>query len=117
MDITIGQIGSILTFIAGLITACGVIYGFGSKLATKAVKDVLKDTNSKLDQLDKKIDANTLENCKNYIVKYLARFDRNEEPTIEETKRFWENYDIYTSMGGNSYIHEKVEHLKKEGKL
>lgn len=115
--ITLGQISSVLTFIAGIITAGGVVYAFGSKMAEKHLKMALAGTNEKLDRLAEKIDGNTLDNCKNYIVEYLAIFDHNKTPSVEETERFWENYDTYQKMGGNSYIHTRVENLKKQGKL
>ena len=34
-----------------------------------------------------------------------------------ETERFYDSYQKYTELGGNSYIKGKVDRLKNEGKL
>ena len=63
------------------------------------------------------IDKIQLDNCKNFLVQTLAKVERGGGLSPTELQRYWENYDIYTSLGGNSYIHESTEKLKKEGKL
>ena len=118
--ITIGQIAQNLALIAGIITAGGAIYQFTSKRLGKtlqeALDDAVKPTNDRLKAMEKKLENLDLSDCKNYMVQFLARAEKTSI-TDEETARFWEIYDKYTEMGGNSYIHEKVEKLKKAGKL
>ena len=58
-----------------------------------------------------------IENCKNYLVTFLAEVSRGEEKDETEIMRFWEEYGHYKNKGGNSYVHRKVEELKKRGLL
>ena len=58
-----------------------------------------------------------LDNAKNYIVPFIARIERGEPVSEIELERFHEEYDYYINHGGNSYIKERVEKLKKDGKL
>ena len=58
-----------------------------------------------------------LANGKNYLVQALAKIESGQELTPVEKERFWENYDRYVELGGNSYIHSTTERCKKEGKL
>ena len=120
-NITIGQVIAIVVALASFITACGVIYKAIAKRALKALQNGLEPTNKKIDSISNRITDVELSNCKNYIVDYLGRIecvgDYCPLVTPEQTQRFWECYDRYTELGGNSYIHEKVEKLKKDNKL
>lgn len=71
----------------------------------------------KIDNVDKKVDKVDTENCKNYLVTFLAEVRRGEVKDSIEFQRFWEEYDHYVSKGGNSYIREDVEDLKTKGLL
>lgn len=55
--------------------------------------------------------------CSNYLVRFLADIEQGEELDEIEKKRFWENYEQYVTLGGNSYIKEKVNKLKAQHKL
>ena len=50
-------------------------------------------------------------------VQCLARVELNMPMPEIEKERVWESYGRYRELGGNSYIKEKVEKLKQEGKL
>lgn len=54
-----------------------------------------------------------LDNAKNYIVPFIARIERGEPVSEIELERFHEEYDYYVTHGGNSYVKERVEKLKK----
>lgn len=58
-----------------------------------------------------------LDNAKNYIVPFIARLEREEAISEIELERFHEEFGYYIDHGGNSYIKERVEKLKKDGKL
>lgn len=73
-------------------------------------------TNAKKEDLEKEINKVQLENCKNYLVQLISASERREL-SLAEKERFYENYDNYIRLGGNSYIHSEVERLKKEGKI
>ena len=72
---------------------------------------------AKIDDVDKRLDKVDMENCKNYLVTFLAEVRRGETKDATELQRFWEEYDHYVAKGGNSYIREDVEDLKKKGLL
>ena len=55
--------------------------------------------------------------CTNYLVRFLADVERGEALDNVERQRFWETYENYIRLGGNSYIKEKVNSLKSQNKL
>lgn len=71
---------------------------------------------AKKEDLEKEINKVQLDNCKNYLVQLISASERREL-SLAEKERFYENYDNYIRLGGNSYIHSEVERLKKENKL
>jgi len=126
--ITLGQIAEVLAWFAGgigSITAIGVVI---SKVFNKALSKNLENSlqplidkidhlEQKVDQLEAKHDNSDMDRLKDFLVDFMARLERGEKVDEEEVERFWENYDNYSEHGGNSYIHGKMEKLKKEGKL
>lgn len=115
--ITIGQIFEWLIWLLGGLAA---IIGL-SKLVKNGFHQILKSElepiNDKLTQLEKKHDLSDREHAKNYIVRFLADVEQGEPIDQDELHCFWDNYELYKAMGGNSYVHDKVEKLKKAGKL
>ena len=107
--------------IVALITLAGVISTtvanviINSRTVKKA--DLLEEIERVKTDLTKEVNGLKLDNCKNYIVQALGKIDSGGELSIVEKERYWENYDIYTSRGGNSYIHSETEIKRKEGKL
>lgn len=95
--------------IVALITLAGV------GLTTFANVMVNKQNVKKTDLINA-INKVQLDNCKNYLVQQISAADRRELSNAEK-ERYWENYDTYIKLGGNSYIHSETERLKKEGKL
>ena len=85
-------------------------------IISSIVTIVTNKTNAKKEDLQKAIDKVQLDNCKNYLVQQIGATERREL-TNAEKERYWENYDIYIKLGGNSYIHSETERLKKEGKI
>lgn len=119
-DWTLGEIAANLALLAGIITASGVIYHFVVKNVQKTLENAFKQhtesTCDRLGKIERKLDDIDLSACKNFMVQFLAQVERGQVDD-EETIRFWEVYDKYTQLGGNSYIHEKVDRMKKENKL
>ena len=116
-DITIGQIFEWAIWLLGGI---GAIVGLGKMLKNvlrQALKTELQPINQKLDELEKKHDLSDREHAKNYVVRFLADVEQGEPIDQDELHCFWDNYELYKAMGGNSYIHDKVEKLKAQGKL
>ena len=102
-SITLGEISKVLLFIVEL---AGVIITI-----IVAMKKVL---NKQLEPLNKKIDNLDLNDCKNFLVRFLADVERGQTIDEVEEKRAYDVYDHYKNdLNGNSYIKDKWEKLMK----
>ena len=104
-NITLGQISNLMVWILG--------FG-GSTIAIiaaikKAVASAFKPINNKIDNVD-------MNATKNFLVRCIADMERHEIDQVTKM-RFYEQFEHYQKIGGNSYIMSEVERLKKEGKL
>ena len=114
---TIAQIG------AGLLLLVGIVKG--AKYLIKQIKEWIEGIldsrfeaiNKKIDEIDGKIDKVDMETCKNFLVRFLADVENGAVILDSEKQRFWEEYEHYISKGGNSYIKEWVDKLKKKNYL
>ena len=116
-QITLGDIATWAAFIAAFAGSVGTIVAAVRKTIKKLFDEQTKDINARLDRQEAAIKKVDLENCKNFLVSYLAKVEREGATDEIETARFWEEYQHYTDNGGNSYIKEKVAKLKQQGKL
>lgn len=116
-DITLGQIGAGIAFIVAILTGVATI---NSKLK-KWIKDSLKESfdivDKKIDGLKDQIKTVDLEQTKSFLVRFLADVEQGKKIDEIEKERFWEQYEHYRNMNGNTYIKKKVEKLEQEGKL
>ena len=91
------------------------ILGFGGSTIAiiaaikKAVAAAFKPINNKIDNVD-------MNATKNFLVRCIADMERHEIDQVTKM-RFYEQFEHYQKIGGNSYIMSEVERLKKEGKL
>lgn len=109
--ITLADVGTWVGFFAALIGSCTCIYAWIKKLLKSLFDAQTKGINEQIKKVD-------LENCKNFLVSFLARCDKQDCVIDEiEKARFWEQYEHYLELGGNSYIKNRVEQLRKDGKL
>lgn len=115
--ITIGAIAAGIATIVGIVKGIEYLCQKISTGATKWLANGLKPTNDKIDNLEKKLVNVDLNQCKNFLVRFLADVEEGNPIDEVEKERFYETYVHYKSLGGNSYIHDKVEKLKKAGKL
>lgn len=121
-QITIGQIAIAVAFLAALITGGVKIKDAVKKWLTTLLNDSFEKQKKETDEIKKSVndlkgqlDKVDLENCKNYLVTYLAEAERGMQKDPIESQRFWEEYQHYCDKGGNSYIKEKVNKLKGKG--
>lgn len=116
-NITLGQISITIAFIVAFVTGCKFILNEMKKIMDKALKPI----NDKIDTIEKrlsaKIDATDMNATKNYLVARLKDIRDGDEMDEFSRERFFEQYKHYQLLGGNSYIENAVERLKKEGKL
>ncbi len=116
-DWTIGQLAAAIALVAGLITGLGVISKLVGKAASNWLEKSLEPISEKLDTIDGRFDAFDMDRCKDYLVQFIGRIDRGYEPSETEIERFYENYDRYTGLHGNSYVKIEEQRLRKAGKL
>lgn len=86
-------------------------------IVTGIINLIINKQNVKKEDLIKEINKVQLDNCKNYLVHAIAKAEKKEPLTDVEKERYWENYDTYTHLGGNSYVQSSTEKLKKEGRI
>lgn len=116
-QITLGQVGVALTFIVGLIGGIGYLRTHLQKWIADSLKEEFQAVNDKIDKLQDHIDAVDMGSCKNFLVARLAEVEKGSTLDEVERERFWEQYEHYSKIGGNSYIKIKVDKLKSDGKL
>ena len=128
MVIAVEDITAFISVVAGVITGGLVIFRFASCVVQKGMCGLLKPVNDKIDESNKiimtRLDANAeeikqmqLEQYKNFLTRYLADIERDVALTEIELERFNDLYTKYTNLGGNSYVHRKIDKLKGQGKL
>ena len=128
MVIAVEDITAFISVVAGVITGGLVIFRFASSVVQKWVETLLKPVNDKIDESNKvimaRLDANAeeikqmqLEQYKNFLTRYLADIDRGTELTEIELELFNDINTKYDNLGGNSYVHRKIDKYKEQGKL
>ena len=99
MNITLGELGDTIIKISAVIGAFGALYG----LLMRVIKKIILPMRIKM----LKSDLTTLF--------YLAE---TGNLSIEQRKLAYEEYDEYVNeLKQDSWVHEKFESLKREGKL
>lgn len=116
-NITIGQIAVAVALLVGLITGIGFLLKQVKALIKQSFSEEFKTLNDKIDKLQTRIDDVDMSASKNYLVSFLSEVDQGQPIDEIEKERFWECYQHYERIGGNSYIKRKVEQLKADGKL
>lgn len=116
-NITLGQISGVMAFLGAFIGGIVYLYSIASKSATKWLKTCLKPIDDKLDKIDAKTKDIDMSASKNFLVRFLADVEQGNKVDEIEKERFYETYEHYIKIGGNSYIVDKVEKLRKENKL
>lgn len=109
-NITLGQIAIGVSFLVGLISGVGYL----SSISRKWLKDAMKE---QLDVIANRLDQVDMESSKNYLVTYLSDIERGKALDEIEKERFYEQYQHYQSLGGNSYIKNKVDQMRGKGWL
>lgn len=98
-----------------------IISGF-SVIATTLIQSLAAKSKDEikleLEKIDKKIDNVDIGALKNFLSRTFAEIDNGEKIDEAVKSRVYEAYDRYTKRyHQNSYIHDKWEKLRKEGKL
>ena len=127
-DITLAAIAEGVGLIAAIIGGFAVLYnklkGWIEELTGEQIKKIeeahaeqMEKIETEIRTLETKISASDMESCKNFLVRCIADLERGQPMSETEYQRFCEQYEHYTQNNGNTYIKEKVDRLKKAGKL
>lgn len=114
---TLGGIAALTTAIILLITNMRKLSNEYQSSVQKIVKAEIKPVSDKIDSMSRKLDSVDMETTKNFLVTVIGEIDRAGFVDESTRARFYEQYDHYEKMGGNTYIHTRFEELKKQGKL
>lgn len=116
-NITLGQIATAVAFFVALITGVGYLLKQVKTGIQSALKTEFKPINDKLSSIEARLDSVDMESTKNYLVSVISDVDKGIAMGEVEKERFYEQYQHYTKIGGNSYIKKKVDQLEKEGRI
>lgn len=124
-NITLGQAFNAIKFIVEFVgILISVIFAVRKTLnkqlepLNEKIDDVNKTVNKKIDEvkteIHSKIDTLDMNDCKNFLVRFLADVERGQPIDEVEIKRAHDVYDHYKDdLGGNSYIADKWNKLMK----
>lgn len=122
-DVSLGWLSTAILFIVALWKGLDFIKEKTKKPIQEQIEEALKPTNKKIDELstkvdslEKKIDSVDLNSTQNFLVGRIDELERGEISEIARI-RTHEQLEHYTKLGGNSYIHDRFDNLKQEGKF
>lgn len=115
--ITIGQIAVIIAFMVTMISGIGVLMGNIKKWVQNAMKEPMDSVKKELESVKKQMNEVDLNTSKNFLVARIGDVENGQGMSEIGKERFWEEYEHYTKLGGNSYIKRKVDQLKADGKM
>lgn len=72
---------------------------------------------NKLNNLQKNLDDEKMDRAKADLIGLMSRIRNGYTPTTEEKIILFETKEKYNALGGNTYVDEMFEKLKKEGKI
>lgn len=72
---------------------------------------------NKLNKLSENLEQEKLDRAKGDLVGLMSRIRNGYTPTTEERIILYETKEKYNALGGNTYVDEMFDTLKKEGKI
>ena len=115
--ITLGWIAGGIALLAALIKGVKYLKKTTKEWITDLLREPFESLGKQMTDLQKKVDDVDISTCKNFLVARISEVEKGNQLDEIERERFWEQYEHYAKIGGNSYIQRKVEELKAEGKL
>lgn len=106
--------GTLVTVIGGIVVALITVSG------TIINTIISKKTNKKVDciaELRKDFKEHVLDADKTFLINFLSDIENGIKKSDIQIKRAYEIYERYTNNGGNSYVHDRWEEVKKKGLL
>lgn len=102
------------TIIVTVISTVGVIITTAIQGHNAKKKDGIKE---ELQAIRKDMKGETLSRCKNDLISLMSRIKNGYIPTTEEKMILHETKALYNSLGGDSYVDDMFDSLRKEGKI
>lgn len=115
-NITLGEIAKALAFIVGMIGSVLYLKKGTVKGLSKIINEELEPIKQEIKEVKEETAKNNLSSIKTDLINLMELADKKTIST-EQKIRSYELYDYYSQHGGNSYVHDKWERLKKEGKI
>lgn len=115
-NITLGEIAKALAFIVALIGSVLYLKKGTVKGLSKVINEELEPIKKEIKEVKEETAKNNLSSIKTDLINLMELADKGTIST-EQKIRSYELYDYYSQHGGNSYVHDKWEKLKKEGKI
>lgn len=72
---------------------------------------------NKLNRIAKNLELEKLDRAKSDLVSLMSRIQNGYTPTPEEKIILYETKQKYNDLGGDSYVDDMFEKIKKEGKI
>lgn len=116
-NVTLGQIAAGIGILTVIVGGYVKLYTMIKDKLGDIIGEALKPLNDSILEINQRLDVVDMEACKNFLVRCIADVERGQSMSETETERFWEQYDYYIKSGHNTYVKNKVERLKQEGKL
>lgn len=83
----------------------------------ESIKDTERSIKADITKVKKSLDDETLSRCKVDLINVMSRVQNGYKLTEEERRILIEEKEQYNKLGGNSYVNDMFDRLKKEGKL
>ena len=100
--------------IVALISLVGVV----ATTVIQTIQANKKDSiDTKLSDIKIALENEKLDRCKSDLVVIMSRIKNGYVPTTEEKMVLYETKQKYNELGGDSYIDDMFDNLRKEGKL
>lgn len=98
-----------LATLLGIVVSVTIIGGIVIHFIKKTITESLKETNDNLRKT-------RINDCKNYLVAFLADVENGERMSVEEIERAYEVYEEYTDpddLDQNHYVKDQWQRLMK----
>ena len=113
------------TIIVAVITTLGIIATTLIQTISASKKDRIEtklnsisvNFDNKLGELSNNLKQEKLDRAKADLVGLMSRIRNGHIPTTEEKMILYETKKKYNDLGGDSYVDNMFDNLKKEGKL
>lgn len=115
--ITLGEIALAVAGIVAFFKGIEYLWHKFVSLADAWLNKGLKPIHIKLEELDERLTQEEIETMRPELMRMLSIADRGKELSEFESKHLYAMKRVYNEKGGDSYIDDYFDQLRKEGKL